>query len=80
MKNRIVTGDVWRTAIRRYAIASAIGAVACIIMFRQLYIAPPGQSIPWWLALTTAFAGLLMLGGIFGMALSFFLRLWHKEG
>jgi len=71
--------DIWTRMIRRYAIASVAGLIACIILFWQLEIIPAGQATPRWELFATVFAGLLLFGGLFGIAVSFFFRMWSKE-
>ncbi len=71
--------DIWKRMIRRYAIASSAGAIACIILFWQLGIIPAGQIVPRWMLFATVLAGLLFFGGLFGIAVSFFFRMWSKE-
>jgi hypothetical protein len=74
-----ITRAIWKTMIRRYAIISAIGLVACIYFFRHLYTLSAGQAVPSWVVIGASIGGLMMLGGLFGMALSLFFHLWHKE-
>jgi len=71
--------EIWKRMIRRYAIASVIGLIACIILFWQLAIIPAGQTIPRWEVFATVLSGLLLFGGLFGIAVSFFFRMWSRE-
>ena len=71
--------DIWKRMIRRYAIASVIGLIACIILFWQLEIIPAGQPVPRWELFATVLGGLLLFGGLFGIAVSVFFRMWSRE-
>lgn len=79
MSKKPITKAIWKTMIRRYAIISAIGFIACIYFFQHLYAISAGQAVPLWAVIGGAIGGLMMLGGLFGMALSFFFHMWHQE-
>jgi len=67
--------DIWKRMIRRYAIASAIGLVICAVLFTKLANIPAGQPIPGWLLPAIVVGGLLLFGGLFGIAVSVFFRI-----
>ncbi len=71
--------DIWGRMIRRYTIASGVGLIACIILFAHLASIPAGQTIPMWMMYGAVLGGVLLLGGLFGIAISFFFRMWSKE-
>jgi len=71
--------NVWGRMIRRYVIASVIGLIACTILFWRLEIIPAGQTVPRWEVSATVLGGLLLFGGLFGIAVSFFFRMWSRE-
>ncbi len=71
--------DIWKRMMRRYSIASIIGLIACIILFWQLEIIPAGQTVPRWELFAALLGGLLLFGGLFGIAVSFFFRMWSHE-
>jgi len=71
--------DIWKRMIRRYAIASSVGLITCIILFSNLASIPAGQIVPRWELYGAVFGGLLLFGGLFGIAVSFFFRMWSRE-
>lgn len=79
MSKKPITKAIWKTMIRRYAIISTIGLIACIYFFNHLASLSAGHAIPSWVVIGAVIGGLMMLGGLFGMALSLFFHMWHKE-
>ncbi len=71
--------DIWKRLIRRYAIASAVGLVICVVLFSKLAAIPAGQTIPGWLLPMIVVGGLLLCGGLFGILVSVFFRILGKE-
>lgn len=71
--------DIWKRMIRRYTIASGVGFIVCVILFSKLASIPAGQTVPIWMIYGSIFGGLLLFGGLFGVAVSFFFRMWSKE-
>ncbi len=71
--------DIWGRMIRRYAIGSGVGLVTCIILFWRLESIPAGQVVPVWMVDGAALGGVLLLGGLFGVAVSFFFSMWSEE-
>jgi len=74
-----ITPAIWKTMMRRYTVAAAVGAPLYVWAFRQLYLVPPGQVTPMWMLILASVGGFLVLGGLFGFSLSLFFHLWHKE-
>lgn len=79
MHKKTITRAIWKTMMRRYAVISALGLIACIFFFQRLYIIHAGQPVPTWLVAGASIAGLMMLGGLFGVAVSLFFHLYHRE-
>jgi len=71
--------DIWGRMIRRYAIASGAGLIVCIVLFSRLYFIPAGQTVPIWMMYGAVLGGVLLFGGLFGIAVSFFFRMWSRE-
>ena len=71
--------DYGKRRIRIYAIASTVGAIACIILFWRLASVPVGKTPAIWLMDATVVSGVLLMGGLFGMALEIFLRILNRE-
>jgi len=71
--------DIWKRMIRRYAVVSVIGLVACVILFWQLALIPAGQMIPRWLVFAAVLAGLAFFSGLFGLGVSVFFRIWSRK-
>ena len=78
MKQHLDTNQTWKSSIRRYQIASAIGFVMCIVFFWLLSRMPINAVPPLWMLWGTGLSGLLLLGGLFGLGMSYFLRAMHK--
>ena len=75
-----VTLETWKIMIRRYQIVAIIGLVLCIFFFWLLAHRHINEAPSPWVLVGTAISGVMLLGGIFGMALNFFLHMLHKEG
>ena len=78
MKQTIITKHVWKTTIRRYQITSAIGLAMCTFFFWRLYHLPTEALPPLWMLWGTGLSGIVLLGGVFGLGLSYFLHALHK--
>ena len=78
MKQQLITKYVWKATIRRYQITAAIGLAMCIFFFWRLYYLPTEALPPLWMLWGTGLSGLVLLGGLFGLGLSYFLHALHK--
>ena len=77
-QQKIITKHAWKTTIRRYQITSLIGAAMCAFFFWQLYRLPVDALPPLWMLWGTGLSGLVLLSGLFGLGLSYFLYALHK--
>ncbi len=79
MTEKKTSKAIWKTMMRRYTLIAGAGSLVCVLAFGRLYAIPPGQTSPTWLLIITTIGGLLLLGGLFGFALSLFFHVLHKE-
>jgi len=69
-----VDADIWIRMMKRYAIAMVVGIAMLAYLFPNLH-----DSATMLMVAATIIGGLLVFGGGFGIAVSFFFYLWHKK-
>jgi len=69
-----VDANIWNRMMKRYAIAMVIGIAMLAYLFPNLH-----DSATMPMMVSVLIGGLLVFGGGFGIAVSFFFYLWHKK-
>ncbi|MDQ6955232.1 MAG: hypothetical protein Q9M20_07295 [Mariprofundaceae bacterium] len=69
-----VDDDLWMKHMSRYAIAMAVGIALLMYIFPQLHDGASKMMLA-----SALLGGGLIFGGGFGVAVSLFFHLWHKE-
>ncbi|HXH63925.1 MAG TPA: hypothetical protein VNH42_00275 [Mariprofundaceae bacterium] len=75
-----VTAETLKVMMRRYQIVALIGLVLCIFFFWHLAHRPLSEPPALWVLMGTAISGIMLTGGIFGIALYYFFHVLHREG
>jgi len=78
MKQQNLTKHAWKATIRRYQIATGIGLALIVYFFWRLASLPIDALPPLWMLWGAGLGGVVFLGGLFGMGMSYFLHALHK--